>query len=203
MSPRPYRLGKRKPAIDETRARILAAGAALLLSREGASRFSIDAVAKRAGVARMTVYYQFGSKLGLVEALFDDVAARGKLADLAAVFADPDPRGALDSFIAVFVRFWMTDRALLRRLSALAGLDPALAAALNERIGWRRQGLRVLVQRLAPTATAERRDAMIDTLAMLTGFETLDALAEGRTTAQAARIIQHLARAAVEKPAAP
>ena len=74
MSPRPYRLGQRQVAADETRARVLAA-ARDQLAKE--TSFSIDAVARRADVARMTVYYQFGSKRGLLEALFDLLAARG------------------------------------------------------------------------------------------------------------------------------
>ena len=35
MSPRPYRLGKRQAAADETRAQILAAARELLVAREG------------------------------------------------------------------------------------------------------------------------------------------------------------------------
>src|SRR5438034_816285 len=71
MSPRPYRLGQRQVAADETRSRILNAARAQL---ETEASFSIDAVARRADVARMTVYYQFGSRRGLLEALIDDLA---------------------------------------------------------------------------------------------------------------------------------
>ena len=77
MSPRPYRLGQRQAAIDETRARVIAAARELLVSAEP-GRFSIDAVAQRADVSRATVYYQFGSKLGLLEALFDSVGATAR-----------------------------------------------------------------------------------------------------------------------------
>ena len=65
MSPRPYRLGQRQVAADETRSRILNAARSQL---EEEASFSIDAVARRADVARMTVYYQFGSRRGLLEA---------------------------------------------------------------------------------------------------------------------------------------
>src|SRR5207244_3156935 len=74
MSPRPYRLGGRQGAIEKTRKRVLRAARDLLAVRGGADRFSIDAVARRAGVARMTVYHQFGSRRGLLEALFDSFA---------------------------------------------------------------------------------------------------------------------------------
>jgi AcrR family transcriptional regulator len=76
MSPRPYRLGQRQVLADETRSKILDAARAQL---ETEASFSIDAVARRADVARMTVYYQFGSKRGLLEALFDALAASGGL----------------------------------------------------------------------------------------------------------------------------
>src|SRR2546430_11163673 len=79
MSPRPYRLGRRQPAAQRTRARVLRAARELLTARAGAEPFSVDAVARRAGVARMTVYHQFGSRRGLLEALFDSFAVGGEL----------------------------------------------------------------------------------------------------------------------------
>ena len=85
MSPRPYRLGQRQATTEQTRARIIAAARELLVARKGFSGFSIDAV------ARMTVYYQFGSKIGLLEALSDSLAAHGGLEQLAAAFRCPDP----------------------------------------------------------------------------------------------------------------
>lgn len=57
-----------------------------------------------------TVYYQFGSKTGLLEALCDDLAESGGMSELAQVFAEPDPDRALDRFIAAFARFWETGR---------------------------------------------------------------------------------------------
>src|SRR5207248_3082979 len=78
MSPRPYRLGRRKPAAQRTRARVLRAARELLTARAGAEPFSVEAVARQARVARMTVYHQFGSRRGLLEALFDSFAAGGE-----------------------------------------------------------------------------------------------------------------------------
>src|SRR5437868_652736 len=71
MKPRPYRLGQRQTTIEQTRARIVAAARELLATPGGIAGFTIDAVAAQAGVARMTVYNQFASKIGLLEALFD------------------------------------------------------------------------------------------------------------------------------------
>src|SRR5207247_4639385 len=100
MSPRPYRLGRRQGAIEQTRQRVLRAARNLLVVRGGVDRFSIDAVARRAGVARMTVYHQFGSRRGLLEALFDSFAVGGGLRGiLAAAFLRPDGQETLEGVI--------------------------------------------------------------------------------------------------------
>src|SRR5205807_9564201 len=122
-SPRPYRSVQRQAAAEQTRARIIAAARELLVASDGFSGFTIDAVARQAGVARMTVYYQFGSKLGLLEALFDSLAAGGGLTGLPDAFRRPDPVEALDELIRVFCRFWASDQLVLRRLQALRTLD--------------------------------------------------------------------------------
>ena len=120
MSPRPYRLGQRRVAAEQTRTRVIAAARELLTASGGFTGFTIDAVAAQAGVARMTVYYQFGSKAGLLEALFDDLAARGGMDQLPAAFSRADPLDALAEFIALFCRFWASERLLIRRLQGLA-----------------------------------------------------------------------------------
>src|SRR6516162_674589 len=148
MSPRPYRLGQRQVATEQTRARILTAARELLLSSDGFSGFSIDAVARQADVARMTVYHQFGSKIGLLEALSDSLAAHGGMEQLANAFRQPGPLDALDEYIRVFSRFWQSDRLVTRRLRALSALDPDFEQVVRARDERRRQGLRVIVQRL-------------------------------------------------------
>src|SRR5436309_171002 len=122
MCPRRYNTQRRKEAAEQTRARIIAAARERLSARDGLSGFSIDAVARQAGVARMTVYYQFRSKGGLLEALFDDLAGRGLVARLLPALGLPDPTAALAELIAAFVGFWASDRLVLRRIRALVAL---------------------------------------------------------------------------------
>src|SRR2546429_7967385 len=124
MSPRPYRLGQRQMATEQTRARILTAARELLLTSDAFSGFSIDAVARQADVARMTVYYQFGSKIGLLEALSDYLASQGGMEQLATAFRQPEPFDALAEYIAVFSRFWDADRLRKSRLRDLNELHP-------------------------------------------------------------------------------
>src|SRR5436853_1705740 len=151
MSPRPYRLGQRQVAADETRSRIVKAAREQL---EKEASFSIDAVARRADVARMTVYYQFGSRRGLLEALFDDLAARGGIPQLPSAFQEPDPMLALDRLIEIFAHFWSSARVVHRRLRAIPVLDPDLLQTLGDRNEWRRGVLRVILSRLARTAVS-------------------------------------------------
>ncbi len=201
MSPRPYRLGQRQATTEQTRARIIAAARELLVASNGFSGFSIDAVARQADVARMTVYYQFGSKIGLLEALSDSLAAHGGMEQLAAAFSRPDPLDALTEYIAVFGRFWNSDRLVTRRLRALAALDPDFEQVVRARDEWRRGGIRVIVGRLvekygrpAPAIF----DEMVDVLYTLIGFECFDTLAgPTRNLEEIAPVVQQLARAAL------
>ncbi len=202
--PRPYSLKRRQAATDQTRASIVAAARALIVSASGFRGFTIDAVAQQAGVARMTVYYQFGSKRGVLEAVFDDLAARGGMERMAAVHALADPLESLMELVAVFGRFWASDRLLLRRVRALAALDPELEQAVRTRDEWRRNHCRVIVGRLAERygrPIAEALDDTVDVLHTLTGFETFDTLAgAARSLETVTPLVQRLARAAIDLP---
>ncbi len=176
MSPRPYRLGKREEVIGESRRRILDAARELLRTATAYPGFTVDAVARRADVARATVYYQFGSKTGLLEAVCDDLAEAGGMADLARVFASSAPDAAIHGFITAFAGFWGADRIVMRRLRALAALDPDVGAVITARDERRRQGLTVLVSRL-PATSGVAVGQTVQMLYALTSFETFDALA--------------------------
>jgi AcrR family transcriptional regulator len=204
MSPRPYQLGRRKEAAEQTRERILAATRDLLAKPGGLSGFTIDAVARQAGVARMTVYYQFGSKSGLLEALCDQLALRGGIQQMGNVFREPDPLAALDKLIAVFGGFWESDRLVIRRLNSLSSLDPELEVVLRGRIERRRQGASALVGRLTekfdrpPPASFHESVAILQTLV---SFEFFDCLAgTTRGPLEVVPLVQRLARAALGLP---
>jgi AcrR family transcriptional regulator len=200
VSPRPYRLGQRQAASDETRARVIEAARDVL---ETADSFSIDAVAQKAGVARMTVYYQFNSKRGLLEALFDYLAARGGMPKLPLAFQRRDPIDALDQVIKVFAHFWASDRVVLRRLRGMAALDPELDDVLLARNEGRRNGLRAIVGRLPKDGRRARQsvDDTVDLLHTLISFECFDVLAgKTRTPEDVAPIIQRAARLILAPP---
>src|ERR1700719_1770297 len=127
MPKRNYVSSARATATAETRSRIIAAGARLLRKDASISSFSLDNVAKAAGVTRLTVYNQFGSRRGLLEAVFDDIARRGGLEAIAGARAMADPQAALDRLVEIFCGFWQHDPAVGRLHEAMA-IDPEFAA---------------------------------------------------------------------------
>lgn len=161
-----------------------------------AEPFSIDAVARRAGVARMTVYNQFESKAGLLEALFDSLAQRAGMGQMSDIFQETDVLRAFDAYVALFGRFWTANRSAHRRLRAAAIQDPSLDAAIVQRNERRRQGLTELVRRLGKTPPiALPRTDVVNVLFVLLSFHTFDALAgDERTPEDVIPTIQQLVR---------
>ncbi len=171
---------QRKAAEEKTRQRILVSARKLLFEKDF-SGFSMEAVARAANVSRLTVYYQFESKAGLLEALYNDIARRGGMATLGEVFRrGNDPLTLLHEFIRVFVHFWASERDVIRRLHGIGALDAVIGNGLRERNERRRKGLSVILEsffRRRGEYTMLQDQNTIDTLHMLTSFETYDALA--------------------------
>ena len=178
MSPRSYQLGARRVQIDDSRRKIIDAARALLTESTSYTTFTVDAVAKKADVARATIYYQFESKIGLIEAVCDALAEDGQMSELASAFMNPDPIEALTIFIACFARFWNSDRLVMRRLRSLARLEQEVGGVISDRDERRRSGLVVLVERLSDQhfLTVEP-DRAVQILFTLTSFESFDSLA--------------------------
>ena len=180
MSPRSYQLGKRQEQVDEVRQRVIGSARSLLAGSTSYTDFTVDAVAKKADVARATVYYQFESKTGLLEAICDSMAVDGRLFELEAAFRQPDPHQGLREFVEGFTRFWAVDRLAMRRLRALSALDPEVGSVIRERDQRRRRGLEVLIGRIFSSGGDPRPADMEDLLTLahtLTSFETFDSLA--------------------------
>ena len=132
----------------------------------------------------------------LLEALFDHLAVRGELVRMPELFAEKDPAKALDAFVALFGRFWTSNRRAHRRLRAAAIHDPELAAAIDSRNERRRRGLTELTRRLAAIATPTLPAAeLVNVLFVLLSFETFDAMAgESRTPTDVTPLLQRMAR---------
>src|SRR5262249_6261154 len=180
MSPRPYSMEKRQAARSETRVRILEAARRLLAS-ESNTDLSVEAIARRADVSRLTIYYQFSSRAGLLEALYDHLAGRGNMRRMSEVFAESDAASALEMMVRIFVGFWASDAAVMRHLRAMAALDPEIAKGISARDARRHHIAGEILKRGAigdkKTRSSQQRVAA-DAIGMLTSFESYDALAK-------------------------
>jgi AcrR family transcriptional regulator len=197
VSPRRYTLGARAAAVADTRERVLAA-ARDLYRDDGFHRSPLDEVARRADVARATVYQRFGSKLGLLEAVLTDYESRADLPALAAVVHEGPPETLLRMMITDGCRYWSTDPALARKIIAAGSADPAAGELLRRHDAGRLALLETTVRRLDEVGRLTLPPGpALDVLWVLTAFETYDQLAAGRglSTADAADVLAGLAEA--------
>lgn len=189
---RTYRLARRAQGIADTRQRIVQAARRLLLG-DGPQALSIEAIAGAAGVARTTVFQQFGSKAAVLRELELETSARSGLGRLFApadadgelAEEEPDALRGLRAMIEAVCQAWAAEREVFRSLRALAALDPEQRAARDAggRDEERRRSLDTLAQRLQrqqrlrPGVT---RRCAAELLFLLTSFETFDTLFAAR-----------------------
>jgi len=194
---KPYRSEVREAAANQTRARIVDAARTLLAGGKDGPAFSLEAVAREAGVTRLTVYNTFESKRGLLEAVFDSMARQGGLFELRSLFAEPNTEEALRRLVAVFCRFWASHRKVLPKFSAVAKLDDEIAESLKQRSERRRQVLTALIGRIA---SGQEQTDLVDILFALTSFEMFDALSMRRRSDKAVEaLIQQLVDDALKR----
>jgi AcrR family transcriptional regulator len=201
--PRPYSGARRQQQSDRKRTKILAAARAQLESK-GFVDFSLESIARKSGVTRQTIYNLFGSRSGLLEALFDQLAISGGMERMRSVMQQTDPESALSDFVDVFCGFWSKDRLLIRRIHGIAAIDPELGAAVEAR-NRRRQGAAARIVNLLDATdaarTAEKASDRAITLWALTSFEFFDALAEASgSLEEAKRMVYEQVRKALMLP---
>jgi AcrR family transcriptional regulator len=202
VRPRLYKSPRRDAAAAQTRRRIVAAAATILGAAEGIGGFSLEAVAKKANVTRLTVYNQFGSRRALLEAVFDERAARGGLHRIADVMAGSDPQAGLRQVIVIFCDFWSFDPRALGLLHAAGANDPEFEASVRERNERRRRLLSVLVRQMAEDRQWRPKTIsdLVDVLFALTSFSFFSQLTgTGRSAKAACQLIQELAMDAVQR----
>jgi AcrR family transcriptional regulator len=206
MRRRSYVSSVRTAAAAETRDRVIAAAAKCLREDASIASFSLDNVAKAAGVTRLTVYNQFGSRRALLEAVFDEIARQGGLGGIADAMAMADPRVALERLVEIFCAFWSRDSAVGRLHDAMA-TDPEFAAALVERNERRRKAVGVLVGRMAGKITSRSRQDAVDLIFALTSYAMFAMLSKGRSAGEVRALVKSACRGVLhsllpERPAA-
>ena len=160
----------------------------------------LNAIARAAGVTRVTIYKQFGSRSGLLEALYDHLAVRGNVRRGKEALLEQKPDLALTGFVRAFVGFWSSETVAIRRLHALAALDVEIAKGLAARESRRRHAAVQIVRRWTPTMRRRGHQwtdrFLAETLCVLVSFETYDALARaGNGDKDIIVMMTHLARA--------
>ena len=165
MERRAYRLGRRQASVDQTASSILAAASELVAG--GASQLNVGAVARKAGVSRLTIYNRFGSRAGLLEAL----APHRRLSPP----PPGDARDALRQHLQQACSAWAANPALYRNLPAADREDNEACRALAERLA--------AADALRPGRSLKEAE---DVLTALTTFAVFDRLhKDGRRSAAA------------------
>ena len=153
---RPYRLGRRQASVDRTAQSILSA-ARQLLGERPAAEVSVGAIARQAGVSRLTVYARFGSRAALVDALSPTGPP--------ATTMEGDAREALRKHLAASCNTWAASPALFRHLPQTAGTDPKSARRLAERL--------LAADALRPGCSLREAEDVISALASFPVFDRL------------------------------
>ena len=180
----------RRELVNATRNRILAAAARLMRER-GAHGFSMDMLAKEAGVARATVYEHFRSKHALLYELASTTSRELTLDQNKHI---GDPLAALRDMLGAVCRHWSDcDESIreLRTLVAVTGSDAPTDAIDPDY-------LRGLVEAIEASGQLRPRwslDDAVDALAVLTSHPTYERLrrSNARTPAQVETLLAKLA----------
>jgi AcrR family transcriptional regulator len=204
MSPRPYRLGKRQADVQDTRERIVAA-ARELFGQGGFHSVSLDDVAKAAGVARATVYYQFESKSGLLDAVIASIIERVGTERAQHAREHPDAALGVRLYVTEIVTFFSSEEVLLRNLHGLAAIDPETSGVFGQYEARRKDVLAWLVKRLDDQGKLRpgvSQKHAVDLLWMITGFGSYDQLCSrsGLSVRATALLLSDLAARAVLGP---
>jgi len=181
MTTRRYSLGRRQAQAETTRSAILSAARRLVA--EHGPESSLGKIAEHAGVSRITIYNQFGSKAGLLEAL---AAGTGTIAG---------PTGDLKMRIEQACASWAVDPDLHRQLQG-RGREQITPGEID----------RALAERLAaedllrPGCSIREAE---DVIGILTSFPVFDRLHKGGRRSPSAVAEMLLRMAAVFMTARP
>jgi AcrR family transcriptional regulator len=182
VSPRPYRLGLRADAVSETRGRVIAAARELFIEG-GFYRASMDQIAQRADVARATIYHQFKSKLGVLEAVISDFEERAGLGPLLAVVEAAPPPALVRAVITAGCAYRATEPTLVRKVIGVASMQPEVQEIVDQHDAGRLRVLERVVDRLVDGGVLSERcsvDQAVNVLWLITSFDAYDLLTRGR-----------------------
>jgi AcrR family transcriptional regulator len=185
----------RRELVDATHARIL--GAAARLSRErGVGRFSMDELAREAGVARATVYEHFRSKRAVLDELTSRTARDVSPGDVTEG-APGEPLAVLRSALRTSCRHWADHEMAASEARTLAAITGAPRSGDLVPLG-----LNKVVEALATNGHLRShwsREEAVAALSVLTSYETFERLRAGgsRSSTDVEAVLTKLAIAVI------
>jgi len=204
MPPRRYTSGRPSAAAARSVERVLSA-AAELVAEDSFHTATMNDLARRAGVARATVFTRFGSKLGVLEALSLRCAGGPEMLAIREAQNIEDPVAALDRLLEAGCDLWEKEGYIMVQLKAILVLEPDATAIIDAQYEDQHSGMQGLVRRLARAGllregwTQTRATAALHAL---TSVETFMLLRRnhGLTLAQVKATITQMARASFVAP---
>jgi AcrR family transcriptional regulator len=172
MATRTY--GPRRRSSTDTADRLLDA-ARQLIEQDAFHLATMEELAEAAGVSRATVFNRFGSKLGVLQALFTRAMEGPELQAIRKALELEDPVAALDAVVQAACAAWEAHGPVHLQLQAVQVLEPQATALVDEQREEQRAEVQSLVRRLAKAGKlreglSEPRAAA--TLHMLTSLES-------------------------------
>jgi AcrR family transcriptional regulator len=199
---RAYEQKARAESAAETRRRILD-GVYECLREEPSTPPSVGEIARRAGVARSTVYLVFESRAGLFDAFAEELWQRSGLPNLQEAVNVPDAREGVLGGIRAGVDIYAADRDVFNALFAMTKLDPDAVGGAVERIEQQRaEGMAWAARRLArqkqlkPGVSAKRAAHVLWLVASFDAFDLLYT-ARGLSARETGRILAESFESAV------
>lgn len=189
-------------AAQSTRERILDAAKRLAASA-GFARLTVEEVAAKADVSRLTVYNHFTSKAGLLEAVAWSLFERADIDLVRRARMDPDVKVALRGFVAANAQFFASFGPQGRAVLAAAAHDPDLRAVVDATyVAGRRAAITELVTRVEDAGHLRAGwsgDRAVASLMVLTSLDAFDSLVDrqGWAAADAGALLADMAVAAV------
>ena len=173
MANRPYTAARRR-ADPESVGRVLEA-AERLIRDDAFHTTTMDELAAAAGVSRATVFNRFGSKLGVLQALFARAMEGPQMDAIREALEIEDPVAALEAVIGASCAIWEREGYIHEQLQAIVVLEPDASALIDEQKQEQRADLQALVRRLSKAGRLRPglgEPRAIATLHTLTSLET-------------------------------
>lgn len=172
-----------------------------LLAEGGFHNASMEAIAARAGVTRVTLYRTFGSKQALIEGLAWALLADARLDEVDAAHVQPDVRIAVRQVLRANCRMFGHLAEAMPLALELARSDAEMRAFIDATYhGRRHRAMEVLARRVVHEGAAApgwTKNRIADALLVLTSHECFQTLVEhrGHSVDKAGDLLHHLALA--------